>query len=61
MTVSLEALLKETEGLISFPEVCIRINTMVDDPRVSAADIGKVIQQVNKPPITIFCSAEIGF
>jgi len=45
MTVSLEELLKEAEGLISFPEVCIRINTMVNDPRVSAADIGKVIQQ----------------
>jgi HD-like signal output (HDOD) protein len=45
MTVSLEELLKKAEGLISFPEVCIRINTMVDDPRVSAADIGKVIQQ----------------
>lgn len=45
MTVSLEALLKEAEGLISFPEVCIRINAMVNDPKVSAADIGKVIQQ----------------
>lgn len=45
MTVSLEELLKQAEGLISFPEVCIRINTMVNDPGVSATDIGEVIQQ----------------
>jgi len=45
MAVSLEELLKEAEGLISFPEVCIRINAMVDDPGVSAATIGSVIQQ----------------
>jgi len=45
MTVSLEELLKEAEGLISFPEVCIRINTLVNDPKVSAADIGNVIQR----------------
>ncbi len=45
MPVSLEELLKEAEGLISFPDVCIRVNTMVNDPRVSATDIGKVIQQ----------------
>jgi len=45
MPVSLEKLLKQAEGLISFPDVCIRINTMVNDPAVSATDIGKVIQQ----------------
>ncbi len=45
MTVSLETLLIKAEGLISFPDVCIRINAMVNDPEVSAADIGKVIQQ----------------
>jgi len=45
MAVTLEELLRQAEGLISFPEVCIRINAMVDDPGVSATDIGKVIQQ----------------
>ena len=45
MTVSLEQLLSDAEKLISFPDVCIRINAMVNDPNVSATDIGNVIQQ----------------
>lgn len=31
--------------LVSLPEVCIRISEMVDEPKVSAAQIGKVISQ----------------
>ncbi len=31
--------------LVSLPEVCIRINEMLEDPRISAVDIGKVISQ----------------
>ncbi len=31
--------------LVSLPEVCIRVNEMLEDPRVNANDIGKVIAQ----------------
>ena len=31
--------------LVSLPEVCIRVNEMMDDPGVNATDIGKVIAQ----------------
>lgn len=31
--------------LVSLPEVCIRVNEMMDDPAVNATDIGKVIAQ----------------
>lgn len=31
--------------LVSLPEVCIRIGEMLDDPLVSAADLGQVISQ----------------
>lgn len=31
--------------LVSLPEVCIRVNEMMDDPAVNATDIGKVISQ----------------
>jgi len=31
--------------LVSLPEVCIRVNEMLDDPVVNASDIGKVIGQ----------------
>ncbi len=31
--------------LVSLPEVCIRVNEMLEDPYVSASDIGKVIGQ----------------
>lgn len=31
--------------LVSLPEVCIRVNEMLEDPRVNANDIGKVICQ----------------
>lgn len=31
--------------LVSLPEVCLRVNEMVDDPKTSASDLGKVISQ----------------
>ena len=31
--------------LVSLPEVCIRVNEMLDDPHASASDFGKVIGQ----------------
>lgn len=31
--------------LVSLPEVCIRVNEMLDDPKSTTADIGKVIAQ----------------
>lgn len=43
--VSLDALLKRAEGLITLPEIAIRVNRMVNDTRVSAPQIGQVIQQ----------------
>jgi len=38
-------MLKDAVELISFPDVAIRVNSMVNNPRMSANDIGKVIQQ----------------
>lgn len=31
--------------LVSLPEVCIRVNEMLEDPKINANDIGKVISQ----------------
>ena len=31
--------------LVSLPEVCIRVNEMLDDPTVTAADLGQIISQ----------------
>lgn len=31
--------------LVSLPEVCIRVNEMLEDPKINATDIGKVISQ----------------
>jgi putative nucleotidyltransferase with HDIG domain len=38
-----EQLVQRVAGLVSLPEVCTRVTEMVDDPRCSAAQIGKVI------------------
>ena len=40
-----EMLVAGTVGLVSLPEICIKINEMVDDPRCSATRIGKVIDK----------------
>jgi len=54
-TVSAEADLKnlvsDIQGLVSLPEVAIKINSMVDDPNVSVDEIGELISQ--DPALTI--------
>ena len=45
ITTSPKKLVKDVAGLISLPDVCIRVKEMVDNPLYSAADIGKVICQ----------------
>ncbi len=40
-----QELVKGVAKLASLPEVCIRVNEMVDDPRSSAADIADVISR----------------
>lgn len=44
MSVSAESLLKNVSGLVSLPEVAIRVNSMVDDPECSADEVAKVIE-----------------
>ena len=36
-------LVKGVSNLVSLPEVCVRINSMVDDPACSIAEMGKII------------------
>lgn len=43
--VTPQKLVQDVAGLISLPDVCIRVKEMVDSPAYSAADIGKVISQ----------------
>jgi HD-like signal output (HDOD) protein len=45
MSISLQELVDDVGELISFPEVCIRVNEMVNDPNCSSSDIGQVISQ----------------
>ncbi len=45
MTMQAKEMVKGIAKLASLPEVCVRVNEMVDDPRSSAADIGKVISR----------------
>ncbi len=49
--MSVETLVRDVGELVSLPEVAVRINQMVDDPNVSANDIGKLIGQ--DPALTI--------
>lgn len=44
MVVSAESLLKNVSGLVSLPEVAVRVNAMVDDPECSADEVAKVIE-----------------
>ncbi len=44
-TIDPKQLVEGVAKLASLPEVCVRVNEMVDDPRCSAADIGKVISR----------------
>ncbi len=45
MPIEARELVKGVGKLASLPEVCVRVNEMVDDPRCSAAAIGKVISR----------------
>ena len=40
-----EILVRDVAGLISLPDVCVRVKEMVEDSNYSAADIGKVVSQ----------------
>jgi HD-like signal output (HDOD) protein len=42
---SVQDLVQGVVGLISLPDVCIRVKEMVDNPECSAADIGKVVSK----------------
>jgi HD-like signal output (HDOD) protein len=42
-SITPEMLVEGTVGLVSLPEISVKINEMVDDPKCSAAHIGKVI------------------
>jgi len=44
MSVSAESLLKNISGLVSLPEVALRVNAMVDDPESGGDEIAKVIE-----------------
>lgn len=44
MTQSIESLLKNVSGLVSLPEVAMRVNAMVDDPECSVDEVAKVIE-----------------
>ncbi|PLY11983.1 MAG: phosphohydrolase [Sedimenticola sp.] len=44
-TMNPEQLVAEITGLFSLPEVCLKINALVEDPRASAEDIAKLISQ----------------
>jgi len=41
----LDKLVADVATLVSLPEVVVRINALVDDPRSSAEDIGRVVSQ----------------
>lgn len=45
VVISAEILVQGVVGLVSLPEVCVKISEMVDNPRCSAAHIGKVIDK----------------
>ena len=45
MSVSIDELVHGVDELVSLPEVFIRVNQTVDDPKSSAADVGAIISQ----------------
>ena len=45
MEATIESLVEETSQLVSFPDVAIRVNNMVNDPDSTAAQIGEIISQ----------------
>lgn len=51
MSITLEQIVDDVGELVSLPEVCIRVNELVDDPNSSAGEIGQVISQ--DPALTL--------
>jgi len=49
--IDLKSLVTDIQGLVSLPEVALKINAAVDDPGASVDDIGKLISQ--DPALTI--------
>ena len=45
LSITAEKLVAGTVGLVSLPEISIKINEMVDDPNCSAVQVGKVIEK----------------
>lgn len=45
MAASVDEVLEGIENLVSLPAACVRINEMVENPRCSADDMGRVINQ----------------
>ena len=43
--MTMDELIRNVEGLVSFPQVATRVTQLVDDPRSSATDLGYVISQ----------------
>ncbi|ACL71756.1 metal dependent phosphohydrolase [Thioalkalivibrio sulfidiphilus HL-EbGr7] len=51
MSLTLDQLIEQTEGLMSLPAITMRLNEMVDDPKASATDIANLISQ--DPSLTL--------
>lgn len=45
MTVDIDDLVQDISGLITLPDVYLRINQLIEDPKSSASDIAKAISQ----------------
>jgi len=51
MDLTLNNLISDVSKLVSLPEICLKVTTMVEDPDASIDDIGKVISQ--DPSLTV--------
>lgn len=51
MSIELQAIVNDTGTLISFPEVFLRVNDMVNDPKSTSSDIANLISQ--DPGLTV--------
>jgi len=43
--MTVDELIRDVEGLVSFPQVAVRVTQIVEDPQSSATDLGYVISQ----------------
>jgi len=51
MDLTLDDLISDVSRLISLPQICLKVTTMVEDPDATIDDIGKVISQ--DPSLTV--------